>query len=88
MELIDFIRCWNVERDELAIICGCSESTVNQWFSQGKSSRPIDQLYKDRLAITHHLWSKMDLEPDFFLQVRQLYNRDRRAKNLPEQQQS
>ena len=88
MELFDFLNFWHVERDELATICGCSVSTVNQWFSQGKASRAIDPLYKDRLAIAHHIWLKMDLEPEFFFQVRQLYNRDRRSKNLPEQQES
>jgi len=36
MEVQEFVKRWQVSREELAFICDCSLTTVNHWFSEGK----------------------------------------------------
>ncbi|MEP0868104.1 hypothetical protein NDI37_27080, partial [Funiculus sociatus GB2-A5] len=35
MELNEFLKHWDVSREDVAFICECSLTTINHWFSQG-----------------------------------------------------
>jgi uncharacterized membrane protein len=52
----DFYAKWNVTHAQMARICGCSEPTVNRWFSQGRGSRSPEAIHLRRLAEMNLLW--------------------------------
>lgn len=51
MELEEFLRIWEVSREELAFICDCSVTTVNHWFSQGEHRRFPGEKHQQKLAL-------------------------------------
>lgn len=82
MELNEFLRQWNVSREELAFICDCSTTTVNHWFSQGVDRRMPNEKHKQRLALVHHIWIKIETEPEYLQKLREMYNQKPR-RNSP-----
>ena len=52
----EFLACWDVTYNDLALICFCSNKTVKRWFA-GLSSP--NRLHKFWLAQTHKLWSQL-----------------------------
>ena len=71
MTLEQFLAEWQVNREELAIICECSLVTVNHWFSEGSSHREPTLHHRRRLADAHRELLRMKHEPSRF---RQIYN--------------
>lgn len=78
MELDEFLKHWDVTREELAFICDCSVTTVNHWYSQGEHRRTPSTKHKQRLAIAHHIWTTVETEPEYLQKLREMYNRKRR----------
>ena len=78
MELNEFLNYWNVSREELALICDCSVTTVNHWFSQGEHRRVPSQKHKQSLAIAHHIWTTVETEPEYLQILREMYSKNRR----------
>ncbi len=56
----EFLNHWDVTHADLARICKCSVPTVDRWFSRGKNHREPTAEHKQRLAITHRLWSRAE----------------------------
>lgn len=84
MELEEFLRHWEVSREELAFICDCSLTTVNHWFSQGVDRRIPSQKHKQRLALVHHIWTAIDTEPEYLQKLREMYRqKPRKNRNNP-----
>lgn len=81
MELDEFLRHWDVSREELAFICDCSLTTVNHWFSQGIDRRTPSEKHKQRLALVHHIWTAIDTEPEYLQKLREMY-RQKPRRNL------
>ncbi|MBD3886224.1 hypothetical protein IFO70_31510 [Phormidium tenue FACHB-886] len=55
-----FTQLWEVSYKELESLTGASLSTIERWFSGGKSHRePSDPVCR-RLAEIHLLWSNSD----------------------------
>jgi hypothetical protein len=81
MELDEFLRHWDVSREELAFICDCSLTTVNHWFSQGIDRRTPSEKHKQRLALVHHIWTAINTEPEYLQKLRDMY-RQKPRKNL------
>jgi hypothetical protein len=52
----DFYAKWNVTHAQMARICGCSEPTVDRWFSKGRGSRSPEPIHLRRLAEMDLLW--------------------------------
>lgn len=75
MTLEEFLAHWNVDRHELSIICECSLSTVEHWFSRGKTHRDPEPHHMRRLADAHRELSRMQLEPSRFRRVYQSIQR-------------
>ena len=73
MELEEFLRVWDVSRDELAYICDCSLTTVNHWFSQGEHRRFPSERHQQRLALAHHIWTTIETDPEYLQVLRQMY---------------
>jgi hypothetical protein len=80
MELNEFLKYWDVSREELAFICDCSLTTVNHWFSQGIDRRTPSERYKQRLALAHHIWTTIETEPEYLQKLREMYNQKPRRK--------
>ena len=78
MTLEEFLRFWNVTREELAYICDCSLTTVNHWFSQGDHRRVPNEKHEQRLALAHHTWTTVETEPEYLQTLREMYHRNRR----------
>jgi hypothetical protein len=81
MELDEFLRHWDVSREELAFICDCSLTTANHWFSQGIDRRTPSEKHKQRLALVHHIWTAIDTEPEYLQKLRDMY-RQKPRRNL------
>ncbi|MEP1061056.1 MULTISPECIES: hypothetical protein [Cyanophyceae] len=75
MELETFLRLWEVSRDELAFICDCSVTTVNHWFSQGEHRRFPSEKHQQKLALTHHIWTTIETEPEYLRVLRTMYHK-------------
>lgn len=58
-----FYAKWNVTHVLMARICGCSESTVDRWFQQGKGVRLPEPIYLRRLAEIDFLWEHYEQIP-------------------------
>lgn len=58
-----FYAKWNVTHAQIARICGCSESTVDRWFSGGKSHRLPAPIHLRRLAEMDFLWETYEEIP-------------------------
>lgn len=71
----DFYAKWNVTHAQMAQICGCSESTVDRWFQQGRSKQPPEPIYLRRLAEIDFLWEYYEQIPGDLRQ--RLCGRDR-----------
>jgi hypothetical protein len=80
MELSEFLKYWDVSREELAFICDCSLTTVNHWFSRGVDRRVPSDKHKQRLALAHHIWATIETEPEYLQQLREMYSRKMRRK--------
>ncbi|MBD1847341.1 hypothetical protein H6F89_28825 [Cyanobacteria bacterium FACHB-63] len=80
MEIDEFLKNWDVSREELAFICDCSLTTVNHWFSQGEHRRIPTDKHKQRLALTHHIWITIESEPEYLQTLRQMYYKGTRRK--------
>lgn len=80
MELDEFLKNWDVSREELAFICDCSLTTVNHWFSQGEHRRIPGEKHKQRLALAHHIWSTVETEPEYLKTLREMYRKKNRRK--------
>ena len=80
MDLEEFIRVWDVSREELALICDCSVTTVNHWFSQGEHRRIPTDKHKQRLALAHHIWVTIESEPEYLQTLREMYHKKTRRK--------
>jgi hypothetical protein len=75
MSPADFYAKWSVTHAQIAQICGCSISTVDRWFQQGKSQQQPEPIYLRRLAEMNFLWEHYEqLPPALRLQ---LCSRDR-----------
>lgn len=81
MELDEFLKHWNVSREELAFICDCSLTTVNHWFSQGEHRRVPSDKHKQRMSIAHHIWTTVETEPEYLQILREMYNENRRRNS-------
>ena len=75
MEPDEFLKNWDVSREELAFICDCSLTTVNHWFSQGEHRRTPSEKHKQRLALAHHIWVTIESEPEYLKILREMYNK-------------
>ncbi len=62
MELNEFLKYWDVSRENLAFICECSKTTVDHWFSQGIHRRVVTDRHKQRLALAHYIWTTIETE--------------------------
>ena len=80
MELEEFLRVWEVSRDELAFICDCSVTTVNHWFSQGEHRRFLSAKHQQKLALAHHIWTAIETEPEYLQVLREMYRKKPRRK--------
>lgn len=74
-----FYAKWNVTHAQMARICGCSESTVNRWFQQGRGNQPPEPIYLRRLAEMDFLWNHYEQIP---LELRQQLCRSNRDQTL------
>lgn len=81
MELNEFLKHWDVSREELAFICDCSLTTVNHWFSQGVDRRTPSEKHKQRLALAHHIWTTIETEPEYLQKLREMYNQKPQRKS-------
>lgn len=81
MELDEFLKNWDVSREELAFICDCSLTTVHHWFSQGEHRRIPSEKHKQRLALAHHIWVTTESEPEYLQTLRQMYHKKSRRKS-------
>jgi len=57
-----FYAKWDVTHAQIAMICGCSESTVDRWFSLTHPRLP-DPMYLRRLAEMDFLWEYYEAIP-------------------------
>ncbi|MBW4421088.1 MAG: hypothetical protein KME13_17935 [Myxacorys californica WJT36-NPBG1] len=80
MELEEFLRIWDVSREELAFICDCSLTTVNHWFSQGEHRRFPSEKHQQKLALAHHIWVTLESEPEYLQRLRQMYHTKQRRR--------
>lgn len=80
MEPDEFLKNWDVSREELAFICDCSLTTINHWFSQGEHRRTPSEKHKQMLALTHHIWVTIESEPDYLKILREMYNKKPRRR--------
>ena len=80
MEFEEFLRIWDVSRDELAFICDCSVTTVNHWFSQGEHRRVPGERHKQKLAMAHHVWTMIETEPEYLRVLRDMYHKKPRRR--------
>jgi hypothetical protein len=80
MELDEFLKNWDISREELAFICDCSLTTVNHWFSQGEHRRVPTDKHRQRLALAHHIWVTIDSEPEYLQSLREMYKKKARRK--------
>jgi hypothetical protein len=80
MELDEFLKHWDVSREELATICDCSLTTVNHWFSQAANQRIPSEKHKQRLALAHHIWVTIETEPEYLQKLRQMYHQKQRRR--------
>jgi hypothetical protein len=78
MDLDEFLKNWNVSREELAFVCDCSVTTVNHWFSQGEHRRVPTEKHKQRLALAHYIWTSLETEPEHLRVLREMYGKKRR----------
>ncbi|MBE9128595.1 MULTISPECIES: hypothetical protein [unclassified Coleofasciculus] len=70
MELEEFLAIWQgISRQDLTVICECSEATVNHWFSKGSSHREPAVHHKRRLAEAHRAFSGMQLASPRLLRI-------------------
>lgn len=74
MELDEFLKFWDVSREELASICDCSLTTVHHWFSQGEHRRVLSDQHKQRLALAHYIWTAVAAEPEQLRALRKMYD--------------
>jgi hypothetical protein len=74
MELDEFLKFWDVSREELASICDCSLTTVNHWFSRGEHHRVLSDKHKQRLALAHYIWTTVATEPEQLRELRKMYD--------------
>ncbi|HEY9697118.1 MAG TPA: helix-turn-helix transcriptional regulator [Trichocoleus sp.] len=58
-----FYAKWNVSHAQIALICGCSQSTVDRWFSQGTNRRSPSAIHLRRLAEMDLLWECYEAIP-------------------------
>lgn len=58
-----FYAKWNVTHAQIAQICGCSEPTVNRWFSQGKTRRSAEAIHRRKLAEMDFIWEQYERIP-------------------------
>ena len=63
-----FYSKWDVTHAQMAKICGCSESTVDRWFLNGKGHRAPKPIYLRRLAEINFLWEHYEKLPVFLRQ--------------------
>lgn len=63
MSPTEFYTKWNVTHALMAQICGCSESTVDRWFQQGRGYQPPALIYLRRLAEIDFLWENYEQIP-------------------------
>ena len=80
MKLEEFLQIWEVTREELAFICDCSVTTVNHWFSQGEHRRFPNEKHQQKLALTHHIWTTIETEPEYLRVLREMYYRKPRRR--------
>jgi hypothetical protein len=80
MEPDEFLKNWDVSREELAFICECSLTTINHWFSQGEHRRTPSEKHKQRLALAHHIWVTIESEPEYLKILREMYNKKSRRR--------
>jgi hypothetical protein len=80
MELDEFLKHWDVTREELAYICDCSLTTVNHWFSQGEHRRFPSEKHKQKLALAHHIWTTIETEPEYLQTLREMYIKKHRKR--------
>lgn len=80
MELEEFLRLWDVSREELAYICDCSVTTVNHWFSQGEHRRFPGEKHQQKLALAHHIWTTIETEPEYLQVLREMYHKKPRKR--------
>jgi hypothetical protein len=78
MDLDEFLKNWDVTREELAFICDCSLTTVNHWFSQGIDRRRPSDKHRQRLALAHHIWTTIETEPQYLQKLREMYKQKHR----------
>jgi hypothetical protein len=81
MELNEFLKHWDVSREDVAFICECSLTTVNHWFSQGSDRRTPSDRHKQRLALAHHIWTVIETEPEYVQRLREMYLEKPRRKS-------
>lgn len=65
----EFYAKWNVTHALMAQICGCSESTVDRWFLQGRGYQPPEPVYLRRLAEIDFFWEHYEHIPEDLRQV-------------------
>ena len=58
-----FYAKWSVTHAQIAQICGCSEPTVNRWFSQGKTRRSAEAIHRRKLAEMNFIWEEYERIP-------------------------
>lgn len=75
MEPIEFEQRWDVSRQDLADICGCSKSQVDHWYSVGKDSRSPSEHEKRLLELANYFWTVMETEPQYLRKLREIYFR-------------
>lgn len=83
MELEEFLAHWDVSREDLAIVCDCSLTTVNHWFSQGVDRRKPSARHKQRMALAHHIWTAIETEPEYLQKLREVYIQHLKPKRQP-----
>ena len=79
MSLEEFLKHWDVNRHELAIICECSKVTVDFWFAPSSPRQPT-QKHLRRLAEAHRELTRMCQEPARFRQIYQAIEERSRSK--------
>ncbi|HEY9697672.1 MAG TPA: hypothetical protein V6D10_10445 [Trichocoleus sp.] len=62
-----FYAKWNVSHAQIALICGCSQPTVDRWFSQGTNRRSPSAVHLRRLAEMDLLWECYEAIPPALL---------------------
>lgn len=56
MELMEFLKHWEVSREELSRICNCSVALVGRWFTQTKNHMEPSDRHKELLAEAHQVF--------------------------------